>query len=222
MAKVKIPKNYFLVKVEKPYEDTIELKNGKRIILNYTFDPLKHARQYGIVYQVPEWLPKGLEFDVKIGDKVYFHHMITASTGNVSVDKKFANASSQDLISDNKVRWLDEENLYSVHWDFIYARVRGEDIKMLHHWNFVEQKVQDEEEIKSETGIFLKPGVEDIELYGYIRHLSDWMKEQGIKEGDEVVFSVNSEYDMKIEGEVLLRMRNEDILATVEDGKRKQ
>ena len=28
MAKVKIPKNYFLVKVEKPYEDTIELKNG--------------------------------------------------------------------------------------------------------------------------------------------------------------------------------------------------
>ena len=29
MAKVKIPKNYFLVKVEKPYEDTIELKNGK-------------------------------------------------------------------------------------------------------------------------------------------------------------------------------------------------
>ena len=48
------------------------------------------------------------------------------------------------------------------------------------------------------------------------------MKEQGVKEGDEVVFSVNSEYDMKIEGEVLLRMRNEDILATVEDGKRKQ
>mgnify|MGYP001480931995 FL=1 len=40
------------------------------LILNYTFDPLKHARQYGTVYQVPEWLPKGLEFDVKIGDKV--------------------------------------------------------------------------------------------------------------------------------------------------------
>ena len=197
MAKVKIPKNYFLIKVEKPYEDTIELKNGKRIILNYTFDPLKHARQYGTVYQVPDWLPKGLELDVKIGDKVYFHHMITASTGNVSVDKKFSNSSSQDLISDNKVRWLDEENLYSVHWDFMYARVRDE------------------------TGIFLKPGVEDIELYGYIRHLSDWMKDQGIKEGDEVVFSVNSEYDMKIEGDVLLRMRNQDILAKVEDGERK-
>ena len=42
-----------------------------------------------------------------------------------------------------------------------------------------------------------------------------------MKKGDEVVFSVNSEYDMKIEGDVLLRMRNQDILAKVEDGERK-
>lgn len=214
MKKPQIPKNHFLVKVDKPYEDTIEL-NGKQIFLNYTFDPLKHARQFGTVYQVPGWLPDGLEFDVKIGDKVYFHHLITASTGNVSVDKKFANHSGQDLVSDNKVTWLDEEKLYKVHWEFMYARIRDDKLKMLHHWNFVEQKTEDEESIKTKSGIFLKPEVEDITLHGYVRHMNDWLKDQGVKIGDEVIFSENSEYDMKIEDNTLLRMRNQDILAIV-------
>ena len=62
------------------------------------------------------------------------------------------------------------------------------------------------------------PGeVEDITLHGYIRHMSDWMKKQGVKIGDEVVFSENSEYDMDIDGKKLLRMRNADILALVEN-----
>ena len=193
MKKPQIPKNHFLVKVDKPYEDTIEL-NGKQIFLNYTFDPLKHARQFGTVY---------------------FHHLITANTGNVSVDKKFANQSSQDFVSDNKVSWTGEEKLYKVHWEFMYARVRKDKLKMLHHWNFVEQKTEDEESIKTKSGIFLKPEVEDITLHGYIKHMSDWLKDQGVKAGDEVIFSENSEYDMKIEDNTLLRMRNQDILAIV-------
>tara|TARA_R100000700_G_C3175733_1_gene150608 strand:+ start:1024 stop:1671 length:648 start_codon:yes stop_codon:yes gene_type:complete len=214
MKKPQIPKNQFLVKVDKPYEDTIEI-NGKQIFLNYTFDPLKHARQFGTVYQVPGWLPDGLEFDVKIGDKVYFHHLITANTGNVSVNKKFSSQSSQDYISDNKVEWLDEEKLYKVHWEFMYARVRKGKLKMLHHWNFVEQKTEDEESIKTKSGIFLKPEVEDITLHGYVIYMNDWLKDQGVKIGDEVIFSENSEYDMKIEDTKLLRMRNQDILAIV-------
>tara|TARA_R110002020_G_scaffold182743_11_gene378495 strand:- start:1772 stop:2431 length:660 start_codon:yes stop_codon:yes gene_type:complete len=219
MKKAQIPKNQFLVKVEKPYEDTIEL-NGKQIMLNYTFDPLRHARQYGEVYQKPVWLPEGLKFDVKIGDKVYFHHLITAKTGNVGVDKKFSSASHQDYISENKVDWLDEEKLYKVHWEHIYARVRKGKLKMLHHWNFVEQKTEDEDSIKTKSGIFIKPEVEDITLHGHIKYMNDWLKNQGVKVGDEVIFSENSEYDMDIEGNKLLRMRNEDILAIVDNGRK--
>tara|TARA_R100001594_G_scaffold127916_2_gene165958 strand:+ start:870 stop:1529 length:660 start_codon:yes stop_codon:yes gene_type:complete len=218
MKRPRIPKNRFLVKVEKPYEDTIEI-NGKEIMLNYTFDPLRHARQYGEVYQTPQWLPEGLNFDVKIGDKVYFHHLITANTGNVSVDKKFSNQSGQDFVSDNKINWLEEEKLYKVHWEHMYARVRDGELKMLHHWNFVEQKTEDEESIKTKSGIFMKPEVEEITLHGHIKHMNDWMKKQGVKVDDEVIFSENSEYDMTIEGNKLLRMRNEDILAIVDNGR---
>ena len=45
--------------------------------------------------------------------------------------------------------------------------------------------------------------------------MNDELKSWGVKKGDEVIFSKNSEYDMLIEGEKLLRMRNFDILAKV-------
>jgi len=209
---MKIPKNYFLVEVEKPYEDTVEL-NGLEISLDVKWDPYTFARQYGIVHETPGWLPEGLKFDVKKGDKVYFHHHITGSVGAVTVDQKFANESSQDLKSENLITWIDKENIYKVHWQQMYARVRKGKLKMLHHWNFVEQKTEDEDSIKTKSGIFIKPEVEDITLHGNILHMNSWLKEQGVNVGDEVIFSENSEYEMTIEGKKMLRMRNEDILA---------
>ena len=88
---------------------------------------------------------------------------------------------------------------------------------MLHHWNFVKQKVEDESQYITKSGIYTKPEAEDEELYGYIEYMNDEMKNMGVKKGDEVIFSKNSEYDMQIEGEKLLRMRNFDILAKVEN-----
>ena len=209
---MKIPKDSFLVEVEKPYDDTVEL-NGLEIALDVKWDPYRFARQYGIVYEKPGWLPEGLDFDVKKGDKVYFHHHITGSVGSVTVDQKFENESSQDLKSVNLVTWIDKENIYKVHWKQMYARVRGGKLKMLHHWNFVEQKKESEDSIKTKSGIFTKPEVEDITLHGNILHMNGWLEEQGVNIGDEVIFSENSEYEMTIEGKKMLRMRNEDILA---------
>ena len=88
---------------------------------------------------------------------------------------------------------------------------------MLNHWNFVEQKTESEDDIKTDSGIYFKPEAEDITLRGYVRNMNPWLKEQGIKKGDEVLFSTNSEYEMKIEGKKLLRMRNQDILAKVQN-----
>jgi len=215
---MKIPRDYFLVKVDKPYDDTIEL-NGKEMFLDIKFDPYRFARQYGVIHSVPVGLPKGLDFDIKKGDKIYFHHLVTGAKGAVTIDKKFENESNQDYKSLNLVTWIDEENVYKVHWQQIYARVRKGKLKMLHHWNFIKQKTEDEDSIKTKSGIFIKPEVDDITLHGVVVHMNDWLKEQGVKIGDEVVFSEDSEYDMTIENKRLLRMRNEDILALVDNGK---
>ena len=88
---------------------------------------------------------------------------------------------------------------------------------MMYHWNFVIQKLEDESNYMTKSGIFTKPEAEDEELYGYVEHMNNDLKKMGVKKGDEVVFSKNSEYDMQIEGEKLLRMRNFDILAKIEN-----
>jgi len=209
---MKIPRDSFLVQVERPYDDVVEV-NGMEIALDIKFDPYRFARQYGIVYSTPIALPNGLEFDVKEGDKIYFHHLVTGAKSGVTIDKKIEDESGQQHKSQNLVEWVDDENVYKVHWQQIYARVRDGELKMLHHWNFVKQKTESEDSIKTKSGIFIKPEVEDITLHGNIMYMNDWLKNQGVKIGDEIIFSENSEYDMKIEGEKLLRMRNEDILA---------
>tara|TARA_A100000172_G_scaffold77977_1_gene62987 strand:+ start:125 stop:703 length:579 start_codon:yes stop_codon:yes gene_type:complete len=188
-------RDYYFIKVEKIHEDTI-IVNGKELFMDTSFDELKHARQYGTVVALPVGLPKGLKLDVKVGDKVYCHHFLTSE--------------------ENRVKFHDDEKIFSIHWTYMYARVRKGKLKMLHQWNFVKQKVEDESNYVSNSGIYLKPEAEDIELHGYVEYMNKDLKKLGVKKGDEVVFSENSEYDMIIEGEKLLRMRNFDILAKVE------
>jgi|TARA_R100000329_G_scaffold142677_1_gene126247 co-chaperonin GroES (HSP10) len=188
-------KDYFFVKVEKTQEDTIIL-NGRELFLDTSYDELRHARQYGTVIALPVSLPKGLSLDIKEGDKVYCHHFLTSE--------------------ENEVKFHEQDKVFSVHWSHIYATVRDDKIRMIHHWNFVRQKIEDESNYITDSGIYIKPEAEDIELHGYIEHMNEEMKNMGVKKGDEVVFSKNSEYDMVIEGEKLLRMRNFDILAKVE------
>ena len=69
---------------------------------------------------------------------------------------------------------------------------------------------------QSESGIFLETSASEVELHGKAVIITDWMKEQGVSEGDRVMWSENSEYDMDIDGRKLLRMRNFDVLAVYE------
>jgi len=188
-------RDYYFVKVEKTHEDTI-IVNNKELYMDTSFEDMKHARQYGIVVAVPTTLSFGLKMDIKEGDKVYCHHFLASE--------------------ESRVKYHEEENIFQIRCDAIYARVRKGKLKMLNHWNFVEQKKEDKDNYMSKSGIYLKPEREDKELHGYIKYMNKEMKEWGAKVGDEVVFSENSEYDMKIEGEKLLRMRNIDILAKIE------
>ena len=188
-------KDYYFVEVEKIQEDTI-IVNGRELFMDTSYDELKHARQYGTVVALPHSLPKGINLDVKVGDKIYCHHFLTNE--------------------ENRVKFHEDEKVFSIHWSYVYAIVRKGRVKMLHHWNFVKQKVEDESNYISDTGIYLKPEADDVELHGYIEYMNKDLKNLGVKKGDEVIFSENSEYEMIIEGEKMLRMRNFDILAKVE------
>ena len=188
-------KDYFFVKVEKTTEDTVNI-NGTEVFIDTSYDPMKLARQYGVIVETPISLSEGVDMDIKEGDIVYCHHFL--------VEKE------------NEVKFYKQDLVYKIHWSDVYCRVRNGKLKMLHYWNFVEQKMENEEDFKTKSGIITKPITEEIKYHGYIRHMNNWMKKQGVKEGDEVIFSENSEYDMNIMGQKLMRMRNFDILAKIE------
>ena len=201
MKEKKPVRDLFWVEVEKEQEDTIKI-NGKELYLDSSYNALFHARQHGKVYQTPVY--DKLELDIKKGDIVYFHHFVTA-------DEDTAYGVEKGV---NRVNFIKDKKVYKVHNSEIYGRTRRGKFKAVHHWNFVEQLKEDEENIKTESGIYFKSDGEDIRLYGRLIYPSKKLKHV---KGEKIIFSENSEYKMDINGEELMRMRNQDILAIYKD-----
>jgi co-chaperonin GroES (HSP10) len=112
--------------------------------------------------------------------------------------------------------WSKKEGIYWCPKDFVYARVRKGKVKMLGNWNFIRPIIT--EPPRSESGIYLTSEPKAFAFRkGIVAHMSDGMKELGLKIGDKIGFSKNSEYDMEIEGEKLYRMRDKDILYKIEE-----
>jgi co-chaperonin GroES (HSP10) len=187
---MKLIKDQFWVKIEKPEEDTIKC-GDLELVLNTTYNPMYHARRYGTVFVAPE--STSIELDVKKGDKVWFHHFVPKE--------------------ENIIKYIEEEDIYLAYVNQIYARERDGEVKSVHHWNFIEQLKESEDDIKTASGIYIKAEAEDILERGIVRYPSETL---GAEVGEKVIFMKNSEYDMDINGEELLRMRDVDILAVYE------
>ena len=179
--------DYIWVEVEKTHEDTI-LLNGKELYLNPTYNPEFNARQHGVVYADSDKIK-----NIKVGDKIYCHHFLVTKM--------------------NRINFIEDKLIYKIQEPMVYAVVRNKKVIMLNNWVFVEQVIEDEDKCKTESGIWIKPDQEDEELHGILKYSNRELIEQGANIGDRVIFSENSEYKMEIEGEDLMRMRNEDVLA---------
>ena len=182
-------KDLYWIEVVKQTEDTIML-NGVELYRDTSYDPMKLARQFGVVYETP----MQNDLNIQKGDKVWFHHFVATDS--------------------NKVKYIDDKDVYQANKSQIYLVERDGEMIPIGVWNFIKQERKEAE--KTESGIFLETSASDVELHGHAVYINDWMKEQGVKKGDRVFFSENSEYDMNINGESLLRMRNFDILGVYE------
>ena len=192
LKKMKPIKDIYWIEVVKQTEDTFTL-NGVEMYRDTSYDPMRLARQFGTVYEVP--IHNNL--DIQKGDKIWFHHFVATDA--------------------NKVKYIDDKEVYQATRDQIYLVERDGEMIPIGVWNFIKQERKEAE--KTESGIFLETSASDVELHGHAVYINDWMKDQGVKKGDRVFFSENSEYDMNINGESLLRMRNFDILGVYEGAK---
>jgi co-chaperonin GroES (HSP10) len=181
---------------EKNTKDEVEIGDTK-LYIDTSWYEYDHVIQSGIVRYVPERLHPSFKTKMELlpGDIAYCHHFV---------------ANDDNMID------IYDEKLSLLNYNMFYARVRDGKVHMLSDWVMVE-KVQDkDEDLTTESGIIIKIEKKKIEQIGIIKYVNSKSKEQGFKIGDKVMFMQDADYEMEFEGDMMYRMRNQDILIRID------
>lgn len=184
--------NLFVVKVDKPINDTMKTDGGLELFIDTRFNEFEHRQVSGEVVSAPLLI----ENDVEPGDTLYFHHLVVVEGGQ-------------------KIPW--EENHYIVKCDkqftignqaFAYKKKGSDEITPLFGWCLLEEA----EVEKEESFIEIVNTEENLPLTGIVSFDADCLEELGVKKGDEVGFAKNMDYRVNIDGKEYYRVRSEDLL----------
>ena len=192
------PVRDIIVQVDENYKDSITLKNGQVIYLNQVFRQVKDTIRCGKVVA----LPPEFDYDVQVGDTLFFHHGIVAET--------LLNESTpvpSPYMIDAEKKWymvpVDER------WPMFYARLRDGEFKCTRGSLFIRPIVTK----KYHSDHLIMPGNEkELKNIGEVAYSNAEMEEQGVKPGTKVIFEKDSEYEFEIDGETLYRMFDRWIL----------
>jgi co-chaperonin GroES (HSP10) len=181
---------------EKNTKDEVKVGDNK-LFIDTSWYEYDHVIQHATVKYVPKRISSYFKTEMELapGDKVYCHHFI---------------ADEKNMIE------IHGEKLSRLNYGMLYARVRDGKVHMLSDWVLVEIIKDKEEELKSESGIWLKTKEEKKEQIGKVKYVNSKSIDDGFKPGDTIMFIKDADYEMEIEGQKLYRMRNQDILAKVD------
>lgn len=209
------PIRYFIVKVDKAVNDTIEVA-GKELYLDTRFNEFAHRAFEGEVIGVPERYDTG----VSVGDTLYFHHHVVLGGNHMVYGNQQLNPT------DRRGQFIyGNENLYYVTWDGGYdpfscqayahkSKDTGE-VRILGDWIFLEPAPQ-EDELQSDV-LELVQNKKTYNQYGFIKYPSAKLEELGLQPGDKVFIQKNADYEMEINGERLYRVLLTHIYAKIEE-----
>jgi co-chaperonin GroES (HSP10) len=169
---------------------------GVEILIDTAFEPhaTENVTQEGIVLQPPSRLSSGKKVEIERGDYVYTHHF---------------------LCDDDQQIEHEGQKFFQLIYEYVHCKVKDGEITMVGDWNLIEPWEEPEE--VTPAGIILpnfdKPETPNM---GIARHITDYMKDLGVEEGDKVYFTKNSDYEMIVEGVTYWRMRDQDIIGIAE------
>ena len=178
-----------LVKVEQRINDKIEI-GGREFVLDSMF------REFWNTVQMAEVIATGRE-DLQVGDIVYVHH--------------FVNDKGQMLPLKGNMSYLE--------YNQVYARVRDGEMKVLSNFVLVKPVTYGEAGLVEEKGGLLMTtrSVSDkVEKVGVAVFLSDYAAEEGLLEGEIILFQKDCEYEILIGDQVLYRMETRDVITTLD------
>ena len=174
----------FLIKPKKErYNNIIEL-NGEELIVNTKIETFESVSKNAIV----EIVPQAFKTKIKPGDEVLVHHNIFRRF----YDMKGREKNSASFFKDD-LFFCDIEQIY------LY-KDNDQWITNLNYCFVKPLKNNDKMSLEKE-----KP------LEGIIKYNNDKLSSNGIKTGDLITFTPNSEFEFIIDGERLYCMKSNDI-----------
>ena len=186
--------NYIIVEIDEAYKNEVD-----GIIVNSTIESVAHINRIAKVVEAPSFTI------LKKGDEVIVHHNMFRMRNGMKGKK----VKSDYYIEDNK---------YFIPLTLVFGYRRdGGDWQAIRPFVFV-KPIEFEE---TNAGGFTITRAESNshngkkKLRGTVKFPNDELLAQGVKVGDEVLFSDYSEYEFLIEGEILYKMSTNDILAVI-------
>lgn len=186
--------NYLIVELDKAYENEVQVLEDQSLIVNSTIESVAHISRTAKVIEAPDFVI------LKEGDEVVVHHNIF----------RLRNDTKGNLTQSN---YHLEGNKYFVPLTEVFMYKRDSDWICLEPYVFVKPIPLREED---SLLLGLKRQHKGMEFRkGSIAFNNKQLENQGVKVGDEVSFTKNSEYEFNIEGEIYYKMRTKDILAVI-------
>lgn len=187
--------NYLIVEVEEAYINEVEISTGDSVIINSTIEEVGHISRVATVIAAPTFTI------LQAGDKVIIHHNILRLRNDVK---------GNTVQSDFHI----EGNKYFVPLTEIFMFKHGSEWEALDPYCFVKPLSIEEEEgfnLSLPEGSY-KGKQEQV---GIMVYPNKNLSTQGVKRGDKVKFTKNSEYEFNIDGVLYYKMSTRDIVAVV-------
>lgn len=198
---MKVAVDTFLIQVEQAVISNLNITglNGKKIAIDTDYNRHSHSCRIGKVFACPIGISAEYSNDLVIekGDTVVMHHFVACDDHYVPIAPG---------------------NIYRAEYFHIYGILKDNKLMPLEDVIFVEPIMEPESnmfmgsiQVKTQRGLLPQQGI--------IFALSKTAKKAGLMAADHVFFTHNADYEMKIVGNDLYRMKIRNITFVVRDGK---
>ena len=194
---------YFSRPDGKEQKDELDLGGGHKIYLDTRFDAMHKINQVGVIEHTNNRLRKiGLE----VGRKVVVHHFCLGS-------------STKDSPFESEAVKIHGKKLFKAECPVeVFAYEHEDEWHPINEWVFVIPiSRQNKLAINSKLTLPEHLNTEQVKQVGVIVALNEKLKADGVKIGDKILFTRDSEYEVDLENQKVYIMENEDVVSLISD-----
>ena len=190
--------NSFLVQLETNVKDTIETESGLKLYIDTRFEGGEFDNR--ITGGPVVGLPAKYDTEVKLGDTIYFHHLVVLNKGQLmpGTDDVYMVDYDPDIVTNNQA--------------FAYKSAKSGHIYTLAGWALIEHMDQDEQTVSDLIEVVK---LKNTEVTKGI--LAFDVPELDLKAGAVVGFKKNRDYKVEIDGKDYYRIAISQLLYEIQD-----